>query len=126
VARGYHMQPALTAERFILNPFGNGRLFRTGDLARCLPNGDVQILGRLDQQIKLRGFRIEPGEIEVALTRQLGLAAAVVALRQDAPSGAQLVAYYIEHRARTDPLARCGSAGSHAPRLYGARRLDET
>jgi amino acid adenylation domain-containing protein len=105
VARGYHRQPALTAERFVVNPLGDGRLYRTGDLTRCLPTGEVQILGRLDQQIKLRGFRIEPGEIEMALTRQLGLAAAVVALRQDAPSGPQLVAYYVEHPGRNESSA---------------------
>jgi Acyl-CoA synthetases (AMP-forming)/AMP-acid ligases II len=105
VARGYHRQPALTAERFVVNPFGDGRLYRTGDLTRCLPTGEVQILGRLDQQIKLRGFRIEPGEIEMTLTRKLGLAAAVVALRQDGPSGPQLVAYYVEHPGRDETSA---------------------
>jgi amino acid adenylation domain-containing protein len=97
VARGYHRRPDLTAEKFVANSFGTGRLYRTGDVARRLPNGEIEILGRLDQQIKLRGFRIEPGEIELALTRHLGLAAAVVMLRQDMPGGAQLVAYYVEH-----------------------------
>jgi aryl carrier-like protein len=105
VARGYHNRPALTAKRFVANPFGQGRLYRTGDLARYLPNGDVQILGRIDQQIKLRGFRIEPGDIEHVLTLDLGLAAAVVALRQDILSNPQLVAYYVEHPGRHESSA---------------------
>jgi acyl-coenzyme A synthetase/AMP-(fatty) acid ligase/aryl carrier-like protein len=113
LARGYHDRPDLTAERFIANPFGEGRLYRTGDLARYLPGGEVEILGRIDQQIKLRGFRIEPGEIEHALTRHLGLAAAVVALRQDAPSGPQLVAYYVEHQDRNESYGALRSRLGH-------------
>ena len=105
MARGYHKQPKLTAEKFVVDPFGAGRLYRTGDLARRLTNGEVEILGRLDQQFKLRGFRIEPGEIELVLTRQVGLAAAVVALRQDMPGGPQLVTYYVEHPGETESSA---------------------
>ena len=66
VARGYRNRPDLTAARFVLDPFrgGKGRLYRTGDRVRFLPDGDLEYLGRVDGQIKLRGFRVEPGEIE--------------------------------------------------------------
>lgn len=70
VARGYRNHPALTAERFIPDPFDaacNGSLYRSGDLARFLPNGELEFLGRMDEQIKIRGFRVEPGEIVSAL-----------------------------------------------------------
>jgi amino acid adenylation domain-containing protein len=96
VARGYYQRDALTAEKFIGNPFAPGRLYRTGDLARWLPDGGLQVLGRIDQQIKLRGFRIELGEIESVLATKGGLAAATVLLREDAPGAARLVAYYVQ------------------------------
>jgi aryl carrier-like protein len=96
IARGYLKRPDLTAEKFIPNPFGAGRLYRTGDSARLLPNGEVQVLGRLDHQVKLRGFRIELGEIEAVLAKQAGLAASAVALREDAPGAARLVGYVVE------------------------------
>jgi amino acid adenylation domain-containing protein len=96
VARGYYQRDALTAEKFIGNPFAPGRLYRTGDLARWLPDGGLQLLGRIDHQIKLRGFRIELGEIESVLTTKGRLAAATVLLREDAPGAARLVAYYVQ------------------------------
>jgi amino acid adenylation domain-containing protein len=96
VAHGYYRRAELTAEKMIANPFGCGRIYRTGDLARWLPDGSLQVLGRIDHQVKLRGFRIELGEIESLLTAKAGLAAAAVLLREDTPGAPRLVAYYVE------------------------------
>ena len=96
LARGYLGRPDLTADRFVPDPFGEpgSRLYRTGDLVRHLPGGRLEVLGRLDHQVKLRGFRIELGEIEAALTRHPEIREAVVALRPEA-TGPRLVAYYV-------------------------------
>ncbi len=98
LARGYLNRPALTAERFIPDPFG-GRLYRTGDLARRLPGGAIEFLGRLDHQVKIRGFRIELGEIEAALAARPDVHAAVVLARTDGPSP-RLVAYVVPRPGR--------------------------
>ncbi len=95
VARGYHKNPTLSSERFVRNPFADGPMYRTGDLARWLPDGTVQILGRMDHQVKLRGFRIELGEIEAALLRSGKLTTVAVLLREDVPASPRLVAYYV-------------------------------
>jgi amino acid adenylation domain-containing protein/non-ribosomal peptide synthase protein (TIGR01720 family) len=95
LARGYHQRPGLTAERFVASPFGSGeRLYRTGDLARWRADGAVEYLGRLDHQIKLRGLRVEIGEIESALLDHPGVSEAVVVARQLA-TGMQLVGYLV-------------------------------
>jgi len=96
VARGYYKRAALTADKFLPNPFEPGRMYRTGDLARWLPDGGLQVLGRIDHQVKLRGFRIELGEIESVLTKKAGLSAAAVILREDVPGTPRIVAYYVE------------------------------
>jgi len=95
VARGYLNRPKLTAERFIDNPFGRGRLYKTGDLCRYLPNGDIEFLGRIDFQVKIRGFRIELGEIEVVLNQHPAVREAVVLAREDQPNQKRLVAYVV-------------------------------
>ena len=96
VARGYYKRAPLTAEKFLPNPFTAGRIYRTGDLARWLPDGSMQVLGRIDHQIKLRGFRIELGEIESVLTKKAQLPAVAVILREDVPGTPRIVAYYVE------------------------------
>ncbi|MGI8445563.1 amino acid adenylation domain-containing protein, partial [Pectobacterium versatile] len=96
VARGYLNRPTLTAERFIVDPFSDNpdtRLYKSGDLGRWLPNGDIEYLGRNDFQIKLRGFRIELGEIEARLIQCSGVGEAVVIAREDSPGDTRLVAY---------------------------------
>ncbi|MEU6432657.1 amino acid adenylation domain-containing protein, partial [Microbispora sp. NPDC046973] len=92
LARGYHQRPALTAERFVADPFDpeGGRLYRTGDLARWRPDGQLDFLGRTDHQVKLRGYRIEPAEVEHALTAHPAIDAALVTVHEQ-----RLVAYLI-------------------------------
>jgi len=116
VARGYLNRPELTAERFLVNPFSltegsldtgthhaahpggldaNNRLYKTGDLGRWLPDGNIEYLGRNDFQVKIRGFRIELGEIEAQLAKCPGVREAVVIARKDSPGDKRLVAYLL-------------------------------
>ena len=98
VAQGYARRPALSAERFQPDPFRGvcgARLYKTGDLARFAADGTIELLGRIDQQIKLRGFRIELEEIEAVLEQHDGVHQAVVAVHEDSPGDQRLVAYIV-------------------------------
>jgi len=98
LSRGYLGQPGLTAERFVPDPFGEvpgGRLYRSGDLARYRSDGEIEYLGRGDRQVKLRGFRVELGEVEAVLSRFPGVDRSVVALREDEPGRRRLVGYIV-------------------------------
>jgi len=98
LARGYLNRPELTAEKFISNPLSsdpNARLYKTGDLARWLPNGHVECLGRIDYQVKVRGFRIELGEIEANLVQHPAVKEAIAVVREDIPGEKVLVSYFV-------------------------------
>lgn len=120
VARGYLARPELTEERFVPDPFSDqpgARMFKSGDLGRCLPDGSVEFCGRDDDQVKVRGIRVELGEIESHLRAHADVESARVVLRQDAATPKRLVAYYV-----TRPHAASRAA---ALRDYVARRLPE-
>jgi amino acid adenylation domain-containing protein len=98
VARGYHNQPELTAEKFVRDPFSNNsqaRLFKTGDLARYRSDGAIEFLGRIDHQVKIRGVRIELGEIEVTLRHHPAVHDAVVVAHEANPGDTRLIAYLV-------------------------------
>jgi len=98
LARGYLNRVELTAEKFIADPFSNdarARLYKTGDLARYLPDGKIEFLGRMDHQVKIRGFRVEPAEIEAVLRQHPDLRDALVVARQDGPMDRSLAAYVV-------------------------------
>jgi amino acid adenylation domain-containing protein len=108
VARGYWQRPGLTAERFVPDPFGvdpGARLYRTGDLGRYRTDGTLEYFGRADQQVKIRGHRIEVGEIEAALGQWSEVAEAVVVIRGDHAEDRRLVAYVVPHAGRVVTVA---------------------
>lgn len=107
LAQGYLNRPDLTAQKFITNPFAKdiegsdltaefpSKLYKTGDLARYLPDGNIEYLGRLDSQVKIRGYRIELGEIEAVLSQHYAVRGAAVTVREDVPGHKRLVAYLV-------------------------------
>ncbi|HEY0603581.1 MAG TPA: amino acid adenylation domain-containing protein [Herpetosiphonaceae bacterium] len=117
VSRGYLFRPELTAERFVVCPFEDGQIMvRTGDLGRWRDDGTVEILGRIDHQVKVRGFRIETGEIEHALAQHPDINECVVVVREDAKGEKHLVAYVVKNREpRTKNQGDGSEAGSRSP-----------
>jgi amino acid adenylation domain-containing protein len=112
LARGYLNRPELTQEKFIVNPFSQeqgARLYKTGDLARYLPNDNIEFLGRIDQQVKIRGFRIELLEIEAILSQHPSVKQVLVIDREDVPGDKRLVAYIVHDQEQVPKVSelRC-------------------
>ncbi|HEY2737052.1 MAG TPA: amino acid adenylation domain-containing protein, partial [Thermoanaerobaculia bacterium] len=120
VARGYLRRPELTAERFIPDPFAarwgetGARLYRSGDAARWLPDGQIDFIGRLDQQVKIRGLRIELGEVETALGDHPGVQQCAVLVREDTPGEKALVAYLEPREGHEPDIRELRSALAHS------------
>ncbi|MEV0966284.1 non-ribosomal peptide synthetase [Streptomyces sp. NPDC049910] len=111
LARGYAARPGATAERFVADPHASrpgARMYRTGDLVRRLADGDVEFIGRVDQQVKVRGFRVELGHVEAALERRTGVREAVVVAQRDAAGDKRLLAYAVVEDSFLDDLEGLG------------------
>ncbi|MFG2290982.1 amino acid adenylation domain-containing protein [Streptomyces sp. NPDC048595] len=123
LARGYLARPGLTSQRFVADPYGpaGARMYRTGDLVRWLPDGELDYLGRVDDQVQLRGIRIELGEISTALLAHPGVEQATVTVHEDASGERRLVAYVVA----SDPSADAGPTASGALREWLARSLPD-
>ena len=124
LARGYLKRSELTQERFIANPFGNlqaqsqnSRIYKTGDLARYLPDGNIEYLGRIDNQVKIRGFRIELGEIESTLTKHPEVQEAVVIIHPERLIDKPLIAYIVPNFRGEDPNSRKSINQAQSERL---------
>ncbi len=120
LARGYFARPDLTAEKFVPNPFDGrpgARMYRTGDLVRLLPDGNLEFVGRVDHQVKIHGFRIEPGEIDAVLAQHPAVKDAIVHVREDAPGDRRLVGYIVwqPEAASTEPGELRGYLKSRLP-----------
>jgi amino acid adenylation domain-containing protein len=120
VARGYLDRPELTAGRFIADPFSarhGARIYKSGDLARYLPDGDIEYLGRLDKQVKIRGFRVELGEIEAVLCQHPGVASAIVVAQAHERGDIRLIAYIVPKKEQQAPdsAALRTSLAEHLP-----------
>jgi amino acid adenylation domain-containing protein len=126
LALGYRHLPQLTAEKFIPNPFPGAegsRLYRTGDRVRSRPDGNLEFLGRLDTQVKLRGFRVEPGEVEAVLAKHPAVRESVVVAREDTPGETRLVAYVV---CQNGGRATAGGSWDHEQVERWKRIYDET
>jgi amino acid adenylation domain-containing protein/thioester reductase-like protein len=128
LAQGYLNRPDLTSDRFITNPHtldSESRLYKTGDLARYLPDGNLEYLGRVDQQVKIRGFRIEPGEVESVLEQHPAILEAVVAAREDVPGDKRLIAYIVANDIVADDSRQAQTPTSKELRQFLKSRLPE-